>query len=100
MTLEKYLYKQWCWSKKTFGEGRRTGGVTQHIEKELAEVRANPDDLSEWIDIVILALDGFWRHGGEVEDVMKYLQAKQDKNFARQWPTPTSEDVAIEHIRD
>ena len=30
---------------------------------------------------------------------MRDLIAKQQKNMARVWPDPTSEDVAIEHDR-
>ena len=98
-TLTAYLTRQWEWSKRTFGPGRRTLGIIQHIQKELREVEAKPTDLSEWVDVAILAMDGYWRHGGSPETFMRDMQAKQDKNFARVWPTPTSEDVAVEHDR-
>jgi hypothetical protein len=97
--LEGYLIRQWEWSRRTFGPGRRTKGILRHIEKELLEIEANPEDLTEWLDVAILAMDGFWRHGGKPEDFMKALQAKQEKNFARTWPTPTNEDEAVEHDR-
>jgi hypothetical protein len=99
MELQSYLIRQWAWSKQTFGPGKRTGGIIQHIRKELAEIEAKPDDPSEWVDVMILAMDGYWRHGGKPESLMADLQAKQNKNFARKWPTPTSEDVAVEHVR-
>jgi hypothetical protein len=99
MGLTEYLTRQWEWSRRTFGEGRRTKGILEHIRKELSEIEAKPDDLSEWVDVMILAMDGYWRHGGKPESLMADLQAKQDKNFARKWPTPTSEDVAVEHVR-
>jgi hypothetical protein len=98
--LGVYLRRQWEWSKRTFGPGRRTKGICQHITKEIAEVLAKPGDLSEWVDIAILAMDGYWRHGGTPEQFMADMQAKQDKNFARTWPTPESEDVAVEHVRE
>jgi hypothetical protein len=98
-TLESYLTRQWEWSARTFGPGRRTLGILQHIGKELKEIEAEPTDLSEWIDVVILAMDGFWRHGGNPADLLPGLLAKQRKNFARQWPMPESEDVAVEHVR-
>lgn len=97
--LDDYLARQIDFSRRTFGEGRRTLGVTAHIGKELDEIRANPDDLSEWIDVMILAMDGYWRHGGTPDTLMRDLQAKQDKNLARKWPKPTSEDVPVEHDR-
>jgi len=99
--LTAYLRRQREWSLRTFGPGFRTDGVLNHIRKELGEVEKEPHDLMEWIDIVILAFDGFWRHGGSPERVMMLLQKKQDKNFARNWPDwrERSEDQAIEHDR-
>jgi len=98
-SIETYYARQIGWSSDTFGAGKRTKGIVQHIGKELEEVLAKPDDLSEWIDIIVLAMDGFWRHGGTVNGFLPALLAKQQKNMARTWPAPTSEDVAIEHDR-
>ncbi|WP_231753038.1 dATP/dGTP pyrophosphohydrolase domain-containing protein [Burkholderia sp. TSV86] len=61
-----YLQRQREFSERTFGPGARTAGVCDHIRKELKEIEANPGDLTEWIDVVILALDGAWRAGGSV----------------------------------
>jgi hypothetical protein len=98
--IRQYNERQRQWSRKTFGDGKRTLGILNHIRKELAEIEAKPDDLEEWIDVVILALDGYWRHGGRPADLMMHLQAKQDKNFARMWPVPGPEDEPMEHVRD
>ena len=97
--LEAFLNRQIPWSTKTFGSGKRMGGITKHIEKEVAEVRAKPDDLTEWIDIIILAIDGYWRHGGKPETITRDLEAKQAKNFGREYPRPISEDEPSEHVR-
>lgn len=98
--LAKYLERQKEWSIKTFGNGKRTLGIIRHIEKELKEVEEKPNDLTEWIDVIILALDGYWRHGGGTEIIMNILQAKQDNNFTRTYPFPKSEDEPSEHIRN
>ena len=98
-TLESYLTRQWEWSARTFGPGRRTMGILTHIRKELEEIVDNPTDLSEWIDVVILAMDGFWRHGGKPADLLPELLSKQRKNFARKWPENRPEDEAVEHVR-
>ena len=97
--LAAYLTEAREFSRSTFGEGNRTLGVTKHIEKEIAEVRAKPFDLTEWIDIIILACDGYWRHGGEPEKLLGDMMAKLAKNKARTWPKPTSENEAVEHDR-
>ena len=98
-TIESFLNKQIPWSKKMFGYGPRTGGVTKHIEKEVAEIRSNPSDLKEWIDVVILALDGAWRAGHTAMDIEQALFAKQEENMLRKWPPPTDDDTPNEHIR-
>lgn len=59
--LVKHLRRQRAFSLHTFGPGHRTQGVLNHIRKELTELEAEPLELSEWIDVVLLALDGAWR---------------------------------------
>lgn len=99
--LLDYIYRQEAWSGNTFGPGARTKGVIDHIRKELLEIEAAPDDLAEWIDVIILALDGAWRAGAAPEEIVEALAAKQAKNMARQWPDwrTMSEDQAIEQIK-
>jgi hypothetical protein len=96
-----HLHHQAAWSAQTFGPGDRTVGVVDHIRKELDEVLANPTDVSEWIDVVILALDGAWRVGATPEQIIAALVAKQTKNEGRQWPDWRTAEPgkAIEHIR-
>ena len=96
-----HLERQRRWSGVTFGPGPRTGGIIDHIAKELAEVEAAPGDLSEWVDIIILAFDGAWRSGHEPQEVIDGIRAKQARNEAREWPDwrDSSPDRAIEHIR-
>lgn len=95
-----HLERQRQFSERTFGPSARTKGVADHIRKELAEVEATPD-IAEWIDVVILALDGAWRSGATPDQIIAALAAKQAKNEARQWPDwrTMSEDKAIEHVR-
>lgn len=96
-----HLRRQREWSERTFGPGPRVFGIIDHIRKELREIRSNPTDLSEWIDVTILALDGAWRAGYSPEQIWEALKAKQANNEARAWPDwrtmPT--DKAIEHDR-
>ncbi len=99
-TLTAYMERQREWSRKTFGEGPRVGGITQHIEKELGEIRACPTDVMEWVDVIILAMDGYWRNGGNPETLFADLQRKQAKNLQRRWPKPKSQDDAVEHLPD
>ena len=96
-----HLLRQRRWSEQTFGPGYR-GGVIDHIRKELVEIEAAPTDLMEWIDVVILALDGAWRAGHSPAAIIEALVAKQTKNEKRKWPDwrTLPKGAAIEHVRE
>lgn len=99
--LIAHLWRQREFSARTFGPGQRTKGVLDHIRKELAEIEADPADISEWVDVIILAFDGAWRAGWEPEDIADAILAKQIKNEKRVWPDwrTADPDKAIEHDR-
>lgn len=96
-----HLYRQREWSENTFGPGSRAEGVIDHILKEVGEIIENPDDISEWIDVVILALDGAWRAGYNPDQIIEALRSKQAKNESRKWPDWRTAEPgkAIEHHR-
>ncbi|MDC8456904.1 dATP/dGTP pyrophosphohydrolase domain-containing protein [Marinobacter sp. DS40M6] len=100
--LIKHLHRQKAFSERTFGPGVRTRGLLDHISKEVTEVYKNPSDVTEWIDIVLLALDGAWRAGHTPEQIAAALEAKQSKNESRTWPDwrQSSPNQAIEHLED
>ena len=98
-SFEAFVERHRRWSYETFGTGRQTNGLTRHIEKELDEIRANPDDLSEWVDVMMLALDGYLRHGGTPEGVLRDMNTKQEKNFQRQWLATGDDSDPVEHDR-
>ena len=99
--LVAHIYRQRAFSRAAFGPGHRTKGVIDHIRKELAEIEKDPDDIGEWIDVILLALDGAWRAGFLPEEIANALDDKQEQNELRDWPDwRTAEpDKAIEHVR-
>lgn len=114
MNLFQHICRQIVFSRSTFGPGDREKGVIDHIRKELVEIENAPTPelkLKEWIDVIILAIDGAWRclsvtNGGNFDTVAAIricdeIEAKQQKNENRVWPDwrtmPT--DKAIEHDR-
>lgn len=101
LDLVAHLRRQQAFSEQTFGPGPRTAGIVDHIRKELREIEASPADLSEWIDVAILALDGAWRAGHTPEQIAAALVAKQTKNEQRTWPDWRTHpsDTAIEHVK-
>lgn len=101
LDLVAHLRRQQAWSEATFGPGDRTAGNVAHIRKELAEIEADPADIAEWVDVILLALDGAWRAGWTPEEIAGALVAKQALNEARLWPDwrTAPRDKAIEHAR-
>jgi hypothetical protein len=103
--LVSHLRRQIAFSAGTFGPGPRTAGVIDHIRKELREVEedvlAGRNPLSEWVDVIILGLDGAWRSGATPEQIAEAIVAKQTKNELRSWPDWRTADQskAIEHVR-
>ncbi len=111
MELKQHLIRQMAFSHATFGPGTRTDGVIDHIKKELEEVREGGGDSAEWVDVVILALDGLTRQlsycNGEratpetvAEIACNMIVGKQGRNEARNWPDwrTADRDKAIEHV--
>jgi hypothetical protein len=99
--LELHLLRQRRFSENTFGPGARVEGVTDHIAKELVEVRESGGALAEWVDVIILAFDGAWRSGAHPREIINAMVAKQAKNEGRRWPDWRTAPAgkAIEHDR-
>jgi len=95
-----HLARQREWSSETFGPGTRLLGVLDHIRKEVTEIEADPSDLGEWVDVLILAFDGAWRAGHEPQAIIDAIKTKQARNEARTWPDWRTADPnkAIEHL--
>lgn len=94
------------WSLNTFGPGTREKGVSEHIRKELQEIANAPTPelkAKEWVDVVILGIDGLWRSMPDAPAgaLVAMIVAKYQKNFRREWPDwrTVGEDKPIEHVK-
>jgi hypothetical protein len=89
------------WSQATFGTDRERGplGALKHLAKEAAEAQANPEDVTEYADCLILVLDAARRAGFDVRRLVQAAAEKLEVNKARRWPKPTS-DEPVEHVRE
>lgn len=99
ININAFAVEKEIWSRETFGEGQRTEGVVKHIQKELEEILAAPDDPTEWVDVILLGMDGFWRAGGESALLFEALRAKQDINYARKWE-PRRDGEPTFHVKE
>ncbi len=101
MKIREYVERHRLWSSATFGPGEKTSGVVEHIRRELKEVERDPSDIMEWIDVMILAIDGCWRMGWTPEEIEAALVKKQKINGDREWPpiAEQAEGKPVEHVR-
>ena len=103
--FEQVLHEQIEFSFETFGPQSYSNadGLVDHITKELEEIKKDPSDLMEWIDIAILAFDGAWRctDASPNDIIWAYIQ-KMEINKQRKWPDwrTATPGKAIEHVRD
>lgn len=99
--LVQHLYRQRAFSEVAFGPGTRTLAIIDHIQKELNEIHITPLDVEEWIDVVLLALDGAWRAGHSPQAIADALEAKLAKNEKRTWPDWRTADPnkGINHVK-
>lgn len=100
--LVDHIIEQRDWSFATFGPPSRRGsdGVIDHLRKEIEEA-AESRKLEEWIDIILLAIDGACREDYCPLDIVSGLANKLTINQQRQWPDWRSSEPgkAIEHVR-
>lgn len=99
--FRRYLQDKAKWSRQTFGTGKQTHRMIDHIRKELLEIEADPTSVEEWIDVVAIALDGACRLA-TADEVISILRHKFEVCQQRQFPDWRTSDPnkAIEHIRD
>jgi hypothetical protein len=103
--LVSHIRRQRAFSIKTFGpigQGQKPEGVIAHMLKEIREeLSLDPTNLKEWVDMLILSIDGCIKSGHSPQDIVMALLEKQTKNESRKWPDwrTMPKEEAIEHIR-
>ena len=64
-----------------------------HCHREITELRADPNDISEWADVLILFLGAAACQCISSEDLIRAAHAKMDVNECRKWGEPDGEGV-------
>ncbi len=90
------------WNLRTFGPGERLSGTVKHIKKELKEIEKEPHDLIEWVDVILLAMNGAFRHGHSGQDIIEAIHKKVEINKNRVWANweETPEGQPITHVKE
>lgn len=113
LDLTQHIARQMAFSRGTFGPGPFTARVVEHIKTELKEIteaseKSQLDASREWVDVVLLGLDGLtrslaasfaWEAVPSLATAM--IVEKQGANEQRTWPNwrDVPEDQPIEHDR-
>lgn len=97
--LTEFIQEQRRWALATFGPGLKTTSICNHIRNELLEIEAKPRDLMEWVDVIILGLEGAWRTGATEEEIVAALWSKLGAIQQRTYLLPADEDAPMEHDR-
>lgn len=89
------------WSRATFGPDDKRGpaGPLKHLIKEAKEALADPTDIVEYADCLLLILDATRRAGFTLTRLLDAAAVKQAENRRRSWPAPT-DDEPVEHVRE
>lgn len=102
--FKTFVEKKMAHSYATWPE-QSLKGVLAHARKECDEIEQeinNPDglvDASEWVDLLLLSIDGAIRSGLSSSDLIRELERKHQINTLRKWPKPASPDHPGEHER-
>ncbi len=81
---------------KTFGQSTLLSKMT-HLQDEIEEILASPDDKMEWADCLILFLDAARRTGMDMDVLYNAVQDKMEINKNRKWGEP-DENGVVRHV--
>ncbi|MCX7063085.1 MAG: DUF550 domain-containing protein [Proteobacteria bacterium] len=90
------------WSDATFGDCTKRNhlGPLEHLKDEADEAAANPGDVEEFADCLMLTLDAARRAGHPLDALLSAYAAKLDKNMERKWDVDASKpNGAVYHVK-
>lgn len=99
----KFAFEQLAWrvaefQSRVFPESK-TSATLAHLAREVEELRADPDDLSEFADVLILTLGAAAKQGFTPEQLLTAAHQKMDVNNLRRWSAPDAEGVC-QHVEE
>ena len=88
------------WSSATFGDASVRGpeGPLNHLRKEIDEIIADPDDITEFADAYMLVSDAASRAGHKMSEVCDAAVDKLEVNKRRTWG-PVNADGFSEPVK-
>jgi hypothetical protein len=83
-------------TEKTFPDATARSKAL-HMAEEAQEAAADPADVLEWADCMILLLDAARKAGFSTDDIFQAVLKKMDINKQRTWG-PRDKDGLVRHI--
>ena len=94
------VMENWAkWSDSVWGENRPPNGTVNHLVEEAAELAENPTDIMEYVDVIMLAVDGLRQAGFDFAEFTDAAIKKLAINKAREWG-PVDENGVSRHVKD
>lgn len=91
------------WADHTFanaGKDYRGPGIVAHLRREVEELAADPTDMSEIADCIILLFHLAKQNQDRgARPLFHHIVSKHEVNKKRKWQKPDAEGV-VEHIRE
>lgn len=94
--LRKFQHDTFQWAKATFPEAT-TETCFNHLKREIKEILADPSDMTEWADGLMLYLQAASYSGVNVDELLPYMQDKFAVNKQRDWGKKDNEGV-YQHV--
>lgn len=84
------------WTEKQFPQ-RNTASIMAHLRKETAEVEAEPLDIMEYADCMMLLLDAASYNGLHASDILRACGENLVINKSRKWGKANDQGF-VEHV--
>lgn len=105
IALLRFLSEKWEHSQRVFGP-QTTTGVLNHVRSEVEEIQEEPTDITEWVDLILLGMDGAMRSCPDPktapQEVVRAIRDKFEVVKKRQYPDwrTLAPDEASYHEKD
>ncbi len=86
--IKEFFDTKLAWSRDTYGD-LSSKTIIDHLHKEIIEASYDPKDILEWVDIILLAIDGAGRFANaDGATFVEALKKKFEINRKRTWSIP------------
>lgn len=99
--LVRFLRDLMEFQHEAFGDRQTIEGVISHVDEEVVEIKADPTDRKEWLDLMTLGVSAFRRLGDTPESLAEAWRGRLEVLKGRTYPDwrTADPDKHINHVR-